>query len=209
MSSVHQRGIARDVIVVAASAGGLTPLRALLGSLAPGLPAGVAIVFHRNSFADGQLLPVLQRSSRLPVHEPHEGEAFLHGSIYLAPRDRHLCFAHGAFHLSRGPRLHAARPAADVLFTSAAEEFGTRVLGVVLSGAGFDGAQGCVAIKANGGLVIAQALDEASFPFMPKHAIRQDHVDAILTLPAIERAIIELAVGKTSASSALSAASTR
>jgi chemotaxis response regulator CheB len=82
-----------------------------------------------------------------------------------------------------------------VLFSSAAATCGPRVLGVALSGCGFDGARGCLAIKAAGGVVLAQDLREASFPFMPMQAIRQDHVDAILPLPALVAAVETLAGG--------------
>src|SRR5262245_35040338 len=66
--------VARDVVVVAASAGSLLPLRALCASLAPDLPAVLAIVFHRNPYSDGKILPILRRESRLPIVEPRDGE---------------------------------------------------------------------------------------------------------------------------------------
>jgi two-component system chemotaxis response regulator CheB len=88
--------------------------------------------------------------------------------------------------------MHHLRPAADALFCSAAAAYGPRVLGVVLSGGGFDGARGCLAIKAAGGMVLTQSPEEADFPFMPRHAIQQDHVDAALPLAGIIAAIPDL-----------------
>ncbi len=193
------RAIPRDVVVIAASAGGLEAFGTLASKLDPAIPAGIALVFHRNPFVDGDLLAVLRRFSRLPIVEPATGDRFEHGVVYLAPRDRHLVLD-GAndFVLDRGPLLHHShsRPAADALFCSAARACGPRVLGVVLSGCGFDGARGSLAIKAAGGMVLAQDLGEASFPFMPLHTIRQDHVDAVLPLPDLAEAVRTLAAGR-------------
>src|SRR5689334_12423298 len=97
---INAERVARDVIVIVASAGGLLPLRELCTSLAPDLPAALAVVFHRNPYSDGQILSILQRSSRVPVIEPEDGEPFVHGTVYLAPRDRHLLLDHGSFLLS-------------------------------------------------------------------------------------------------------------
>jgi two-component system chemotaxis response regulator CheB len=116
--------------------------------------------------------------------------------VFLAPRDRHLLFEDGVFRLSRGPKQHYVRPAADVLFASAAKTHGRRVLAVVLSGAGFDGASGCLAVKGAGGVVLAQDLKDAEIPFMPMHTIQRDHVDAVLPLPELTEAIAALAAGR-------------
>lgn len=186
----------RDVVVVAASAGGLEPLRTLCSTVAPDLPAGIAVVLHRNPYADGMILPVLRKHAAVPVVEPREGEPFARGTVFIAPRDRHLLLEDGAFHLSRGPKQHALRPAADPLFSSAAQAYGERVLAVVLSGGGFDGASGCLAVKDAGGVVLAQDLKEADMPFMPLHTIQKDHVDAVLPLPKLIEAIAALAGGR-------------
>jgi two-component system chemotaxis response regulator CheB len=194
--AINERRIPRDVVVVAASAGGLEAFGAFVAAIDPATPAGIAFVFHRSPFAQDHLVPILQRSSRLPIVEPAAGERFVHGRVFLAPRDRHLILdGDGAFALSRGPALHHSRPAADVLFNSAAASFGPRALAVVLSGCGFDGARGCQAIKAAGGMVLVQDLNEASFPWMPMHTIRYDHVDAVLPLPALAAAVETLAAG--------------
>lgn len=188
--------MARDVVVVAASAGGLEGLMRLLRALPAAVPAGIAAVVHRNRFADGQLREVLQGCSSLPVVEPESGVPFEHGRVYLAPRDHHLMLAHGAFQRSRGLPLHHLRPAADALFTTAASACGPRVLAVVLSGGGFDGAAGCLAISRQGGMAIVQAPGEAHFPFMPRHAISADHVEAALPLARMAEAIATLARGE-------------
>lgn len=193
--TLNAAGQVRDAIVIAASAGGLQPLAYLLGAMPPDLPAAIAIVFHRSPLADG-LLALLKRRSTLPLTEPESGTVFLRGEAYLAPRDHHLLLEDGIFRLDRGPALHSLRPAADVLFTTAAAAYGPRVAGIVLSGAGFDGARGAMAIKAAGGVVLVQAPDEAVFPWMPRYAIHFDHVDATLPLNGIAAAIPRLAAGE-------------
>ncbi|APR80461.1 Chemotaxis response regulator protein-glutamate methylesterase CheB [Minicystis rosea] len=116
--------------------------------------------------------------------------------MFLAPRDRHLLFEDGMFRLGRGPKQHFVRPAVDVLFESAAKAHGRRVVAVVLSGGGFDGAMGALAIKRAGGIVLAQDLEDADIPFMPMHTIQRDHVDAVLPLPKLIEAITALSAGK-------------
>ncbi|MFT3771928.1 MAG: chemotaxis protein CheB [Minicystis sp.] len=185
-----------DVVVIGASAGGLEALMRLLAELPADLPARIAIVFHRNRFTDGQILPILQRRSTLPVTEPATGSPFATGGVYLAPRDHHLEVEDGIFRLDRGPELHHLRPAADRLFVTAAEIFGPRVLGVVLSGGGFDGARGCLAIHERGGLVMVQAPEDASFPFMPEFTIAEDDVDLVLPIAEMAAAITALVRGE-------------
>src|SRR4051812_21911249 len=90
----------RDVVVVAASAGGLLPIQGLLSSLPAGLRVGLALVFHRNPYADGLLLPLLQKYSHFPLVEPIEGQPFELGKAFLAPRDQHLLLSDGNLHLS-------------------------------------------------------------------------------------------------------------
>lgn len=189
----HLFAPARDIVVIAASAGGLQALMALLSALPPDLPAAIAIAFHRSRFSDGMLLPILQKHSTLPVVEPPNGEVIAHGTVYLAPRDRHMELHGGVILLHRGPELHHARPAADALFVSAAATLGPRLVGIILSGGGFDGVRGCLAIKRAGGMVLVQKPDDAIIPFMPKSAISQDDVDGIMTAAEMPEVLVRLA----------------
>jgi two-component system chemotaxis response regulator CheB len=182
----------RDVVVVAASAGGFRSVAALASAFPADLPAGVALVLHRGRL-EVPLAGLLARRSHLRVVEPLDGTLFEHGRIYLAPSDQHLVFSGGCFFRSRGPKEHFTRPAADPLFRSAANEFGARVLGVVLSGYGADGADGARAVTAAGGLALAQDPWEASVPEMPRSAL--DHVSAVLPLAGLLEAIAVLARG--------------
>jgi two-component system chemotaxis response regulator CheB len=194
--AVNGERCVRDVVVVAASAGGFELIMRLAAALDPGLPAGVVLVLHRSPSYVGALLDLVQRRCRLRVIEPHGGEGFMHGAVYLAPRDRHLVLSRGSIWLSDGPREQFCRPAADPLFRSAAAEYGPRVLGVILSGANSDGARGCGAILAAGGITLAQDPSEAVAPSMPKGAIQNGSVTAVLSMAGIIKAIHELASGR-------------
>jgi two-component system chemotaxis response regulator CheB len=132
----------------------------------------------------------------LPVIEPRDGELVRSATVYVAPADRHLLLDDdGHARLSRGPQEHRFRPAVDPLFRSASHAYGRRVVGVVLSGGGADGVLGLMAIKAGGGVCLAQSPDEAAVRMMPVNAIQKDHVDAILTTPELAAILPRLARG--------------
>jgi len=95
----------------------------------------------------------------------------------VAPPDFHLILGEGVVHLSRGPKEHHTRPAIDPLFRSAAQVYGQRVIGVLLSGMLDDGVAGLTEIKRHGGLAIVQDLAEAGFPDMPKNALAKIEID--------------------------------
>jgi two-component system chemotaxis response regulator CheB len=183
------------VVVIGASAGGLAAVINLLCALPASLPAIVAIALHRSATAKVHLAPILERRSTLPVVEPGEGEPVKHGIVYIAPSDRHLLLEDGIARLGHGPREHWARPAIDPLFRSAAQAYGLRVVGVLLSGLGIDGVAGLRAIKRAGGLSLAQHPKEADFPAMPRNAICYDDVDAVFALAEMAAALGALAGG--------------
>jgi two-component system chemotaxis response regulator CheB len=129
--------------------------------------------------------------------EPENDERTRIGRIYVAPRDRHVVMDDGRFCLNRGPRQHFTRPAIDPLFVSAALHYKRQVVGVILSGGGDDGVDGLIAIKAAGGISIAQDPKEAKDPDMPHSAILFDHVDLVLPIAAMAPALLKLAKGDT------------
>ncbi|TXN43834.1 chemotaxis protein CheB [Methylobacterium sp. WL7] len=168
------------IIVIATSAGGLEPLLQIVAALPPTCRASVFVVQHIG--ANQSMLPdILGWRSRLPAAFAQHGEMIQHGRIYVAPPDHHMRLGFGAIWLDQGIKVHFARPAADPLFISAAETYGARVVGIVLSGANSDGAAGILAITAHGGLGLVQNLDEAEFPEMPRAALKLDHPEAPLT----------------------------
>jgi len=188
--------IKRDVIVIGASAGGVQPLKDLLQLLPPNLAAVVAIVLHRSPYHDTSLPVVLGRHALLSVLEPADRDPVLSGAVYVAPRDQHMIFEDGCVRLSRGAREHHTRPAIDPLFRSAAERYGPRVVGVLLSGMGSDGVSGLIAIKKAGGVSLVQHPGEARFERMPCTAIAEDDVDAMLTVDELASVLAAVARGE-------------
>jgi two-component system chemotaxis response regulator CheB len=161
----------RDVVVVAASAGGLQPLRSLLRDLSPALPAALLVVLHIPATGGRALPHILNRAGPLQASAAVDGEPLRPGRVYVAPPDQHLLVVQDAVRLSRGPRQNGVRPAADPLFRSAALNAGPRVTAVVLSGTLDDAALGSATVERLGGQVIVQDPDEADYDSMPRNAI--------------------------------------
>lgn len=177
------------IIVIALSAGGLKPLVRIVEALPPNFRASVFVVQHIG--ANPSILPdILDWHGSLPAAFGRHGEVIERGRIYVAPPDNHMRLSFGAILLDKGPKVHFARPAADTLFVSAAEAYGKRVVGIVLSGANNDGAVGIHAITGRGGLGLVQDLGEAKYPEMPLAALRYDHPEAPLTADQIAERIV-------------------
>ncbi len=174
----------RDIVVVGASAGGVPALQQFAASLPPGLEVAVLVVLHLPVYAKTVLHTILDRAGPFGATLAQDGEPIRHGMIYVSPADHHLVIEHERIRLTRGPRENRVRPCIDVLFRSAAVEFGARVIGIVLTGALDDGTAGLWAIKDRGGIAIAQRPDEASCDSMPKSALK--HVAVDFTLPISE-----------------------
>jgi two-component system chemotaxis response regulator CheB len=192
---INTERLVRDVVTIGASAGGVVALMRLLELLPSDLAATLTIVRHRSPFHETQLPLVLGRRAGLTVLEPTDGEAIQRGVVYVAPRDHHMVLYDGMVRLDRGPKQHRTRPAIDPLFRSAAAIYGRRVVGVLMSGMGGDGVSGLIDIKQSGGISLVQSPAEAQFPTMPSRAIREDDVDAALTVDGIAEALPVLAAG--------------
>jgi two-component system, chemotaxis family, protein-glutamate methylesterase/glutaminase len=182
-----------DIVVVGASAGGVEALVQLAGSLPADLPAAVFVVLHVPSTASSALPDILSRHSPLPASHAKDGEPIEPGHIYVAPPDHHLLLRSDHVHLTRGPRENGHRPAVDPLFRSAAREFAARVIGVVLSGALDDGTAGLAAVKARGGLAVAQDPADTLYPGMPASALEHVQVDHVLPAAALGALLTRLA----------------
>lgn len=192
----------RDIIVVGASTGGLQALRTLVGALPPRLEAAVFAVLHIGSHSPGYLPQLLSMAGPLPACHPYNGQRIEKGRIYVAPSDHHMRLAGEAIRLDRSAKVRHTRPAADPLFQSAAEAFGPRVVGVVLTGGDSDGSDGLATIANHGGVAIVQDPGEAQVPSMPMSALRTDHPDHCLPLAAIPPLLVALTRGDDPASDA-------
>ncbi len=191
-------GLRRDIVVIGASAGGVPALLKLASSLRADFPAAIFIVLHVG--AHQSLLPNLIASHGLnPAMHAIDGQLIRSGQIYIAPPDRHMLIEPHQVRLSRGAKEHHSRPAIDPLFRSAALHFGSRVIGVILSGRFDDGTAGLQAIKQRGGLAIVQDPLDAETPSMPKSVL--DHVTVDYCLKVDEMAAKLLQLVQTSADS--------
>jgi len=160
----------RDVVGIACSAGGLAPLRSLVGGLPEDLPASVLVVRHLARDSKLLLPVILTRDAVLPVDFAAHGEPVRAGQVRIAPPDRHLTVHDGSIRLSGTPKINRVRPSADALFRSLARWYGPRVVAVVLSGMLDDGAAGAAAVAARGGAVVVQDPADADFASMPREA---------------------------------------
>lgn len=193
-TAVNVDGIKRDIIVIGASAGGVQALSTLFAGLSDLRQAVVCVVLHRGR-EPSELTYVLGRRSALPIVEPDRNVRWKSGTIYVAPPDQHLLFAGNTVVVQRGPREHGTRPSIDPLFRSAAESYGRRVVGLLLTGSGEDGVSGLIAISDADGLTLAQDPEEAYMPYLPLNAIRYDDVAGVLPLDKLGPALAALAEG--------------
>jgi two-component system, chemotaxis family, protein-glutamate methylesterase/glutaminase len=183
----------RDIVVIGASAGGVEALTTLVRALPPDLPAALFVVVHVPPYGGSRLPAVLSRAGPQPAAHAVHGELIHPGRIYVAPPDRHLLVRQGWVDLSRGPRENHSRPAIDPLFRSAARSYGSRVVGIILSGALYDGSLGLMAVHTRGGLAIVQDPQEAVVESMPRSALKLVAADYVLPAADIAGVIAEFA----------------
>jgi two-component system chemotaxis response regulator CheB len=187
----------RDVVVIGGSAGAVEALKHLLPRLPRDLDAAIALTLHRHPSFASSLADVFDRGSTIPVVEPEQGQKFEPGHIYLAPQDRHMTVVDGVIALNRQPRQHHTRPAIDPLFRSAAQAYGDRVIGVLLTGNLSDGVGGLIEIKEQAGISLVQDPSEALFPSMPRNALIYDHVDLVFKIEHLAELLTKLVPGET------------
>jgi two-component system chemotaxis response regulator CheB len=192
-SEALRRGSRYDLVVMAASAGGVHALQAVLFALPADFQVPIAVVQHRSTRQPNLLARVLGRCTALAVKIAEPSEVMQPGTVYLAPPDLHLTVHRdGSFALSDGQKIRHVRSSANPLFESAAEAFGGRVIAVVLTGGDRDATDGVQSVKAHGGMVIAQ--DEATSEHfgMPHAAIETGCVDWVLPVEQIGPTLVKL-----------------
>jgi two-component system, chemotaxis family, protein-glutamate methylesterase/glutaminase len=173
------------IVVMGASLGGLSALKVVLKALPKDYQLALAVVMHRGADQGGGLVRALQEYCVLSVVEVEDKQSILLGHVFLAPAGYHMLVEEDHFALSTEAPVKYARPSIDVLFESAADYYGDRAIGVILTGANEDGAQGIAAIKREGGLTVVQDPATAEAATMPKGAISGTKVDMILPLREI------------------------
>jgi two-component system, chemotaxis family, protein-glutamate methylesterase/glutaminase len=174
----------KDIVVMGASAGGMEALQKVVARLPEDLPAALFVVWHLSPGAKSMLPSVLSKAGPLPAAHPADGDRIEPGRIYVAPNDHHMLLEKGYVRIARGPKENRFRPAIDPLFRSAAYVYGTRVIGVVLTGGLDDGTAGLWTIKLRGGTAVVQEPSDAAIRSMPLSAL--DNVAVDFKLPAAE-----------------------
>ena len=185
--------MAYELVVVGCSWGGLAALGRLLDHLPEDVDLPIVVAQHRGPDSlRGAFEATLRRGRPRPVVEVEDKDAIAPGRVYLAPPDYHLLVEPGSFALSVDERVQHARPSIDVLFESAADAYGERVIGVVLTGANADGAAGLARIAERGGAAIVQDPATAEAPEMPTAALAAAPAATVLPLERIGPHVAEL-----------------
>jgi two-component system chemotaxis response regulator CheB len=178
------------------SAGGVDALCELLPSLPAGLHVPVLIVLHLPRDRPSLLVQIFAGRCRRPVREPSDKEPIEPGVVYVAPPDYHMLVDEGPqICLSADDLVHFSRPSIDVLFESAADFYGERLLGIILTGANEDGANGLAAVHRAGGITVVQQPEGALAPYMLVSALKRVPADKVLSLADIGTLLHALAEG--------------
>ena len=188
-------GVGYDLVVVGTSWGGLHALRTLVGGLPESFQMAVTLVQHRHRDSDHVLRTLLQDGSSLRVCEVEDKMPLEHGHIYVAPPNYHTLVEPGHFSLSTEAPVRFSRPSIDVTFSSAADSYTHRTVGIVLTGANADGADGLRRISDRGGLALVQDPATAESPIMPAAAQEAVPRARVMSLQAMAAFLAALPAG--------------
>jgi len=175
-----------DAIVIGTSAGGVEALSVVLPALPAGVRAPVFVVLHLPRARPSLLVEIFSPRCALVVREAEDKQPVEPGTVYFAPPDYHLLIDEGpTVALSADEAVHFSRPSIDVLFESAADKYGERLLGIILTGASEDGASGLDAVRRAGGCTVVQQPQNAQASLMTEAALKRGPVDFVLPLERI------------------------
>ena len=181
-----------SVVGIGTSWGGLAAMSKLLGELPADFSLPVVVVQHRSKDSDRLLAELLQDATELKVSEVEDKEPLMPGTVYIAPADYHVLIDDGYLSLTVEEPVRFSRPSIDVMFSSAANTYGSGAIGVVLTGANEDGARGLSDIVKRGGRALVQDPRTAEIPIMPDAALKAVPSAEVLTLEALAPRLIEL-----------------
>ncbi|UKT65278.1 chemotaxis protein CheB [Pedobacter mucosus] len=187
----------KKIITIGASAGGFGAVSKVLTHLPENFPAAIFIVIHIGKDASNQIiLNTIQKSTRLKCEIAFDGCEIENSVVYIAPADHHLMVDKGTILVKNGATENNWRPSIDVLFRSAAANYDSCVIGIVLSGLLYDGTSGMNAIKRSGGVCIVQDPNEAQFADMPQNVLSNVSVDHQVSAEEIGYILIDLLAEK-------------
>lgn len=181
------------VVIIGGSAGSLNALLQILPDLPIFKSYALVIVLHRRGTDDLTLEGLIRLKAQTPVTIIEDKVELKNGFIYVAPSNYHLLFEkNNLFALDTSEKVNYSRPSIDVSFESAAEVYGSNLIGILLSGSNTDGTQGLKAIQNAGGTIIIQDPKSAEMPYMPSNAILNMTADYILNTEDILKFIIAI-----------------
>jgi two-component system chemotaxis response regulator CheB len=181
-----------SVVAIGTSWGGLAALTTLLRELPADFSIPMVVVQHRSPDSERLLGQLLQDATDLRVCEIEDKDELTPGTVHLAPANYHVLIEDGYASLSVEEPVRFSRPSIDVMLTSAADTYGAAAIGVVLTGANEDGAQGLAHIVKRGGRALVQNPKTAEIPIMPEAAIRAVPTAEVLSLDELVSRLIEL-----------------
>jgi two-component system CheB/CheR fusion protein len=184
------------VVGIGASAGGIQPLQQFFDNVSPDSGMAYVVVQHLSPDHTSMLAEILGRRAKIPVHEIRDGTAIEPDNVYVIAPGYTLTLSDGQFHLGEPVEKRGHRRPVDDFFRSLADEQAEKAFAIILSGTGTNGSAGCQAIKAAGGICIAQDPETAAFPGMPQSLIHTGYADQVLDakdIPGILRRYTERA----------------
>jgi two-component system chemotaxis response regulator CheB len=177
------------IIAIGTSTGGPNALQFVLSQIPADFPCSILVVQHMPEGFTEMFAKRLDECSALDVSEAKSGDLLISGRVLICPGNRHMMVRRmprgDMAVLSDGPPVNGHRPSVDVLFHSVAQEFALSAVGVIMTGMAEDGAEGLGAIKAAGGMTIAQSEDTCVVSGMPRAAIQKGHANKIIPLDGI------------------------
>jgi two-component system chemotaxis response regulator CheB len=182
------------IVAIGISTGGPNALQYVLSQIPADFAASTLIVQHMPEGFTEMFAKRLDECCALDVHEARSGDLLVAGRVLICPGNRHMMVRRmprgDMVVLSDGPPMNGHRPSADVLFHSVAQEFGLTAIGVIMTGMGDDGAEGLGAIKAAGGMTVAQSEDTCVVSGMPRAAIAKGYANKIVSLDALSSFLV-------------------
>ncbi len=185
-----------ECVIIGGSWGGIEAVGSILERLPEHFPLPIIVVLHQHRKSGSRIPEIFSRKCPLKVKEAEEKEALAPQTVYIAPPNYHLLVEKGgSLSLSVDKQVNFSRPSIDVSFMSAAEAYGDGLIGILLTGANHDGAEGVVIIKRYGGLVIIEDPDTAKVSTMPQSALSRTRVDQVLRLEDIPDFLLAITIG--------------
>lgn len=192
MTDNNKRKLRFDMVVIGASTGGPQAVKNVLKELPADFPVGIVYVQHTETSVYGQFAEWLNHQTDLAVRLARNDDYPSAGEVLVAPGGHHILFRGGKLVLEDTPPVMNIRPCVDYLFMSAAEQFGKRLIGLIMSGMGSDGARGCQEIVARGGFMIAQDKESSVIFGMARAAAERNGVSLMLPLDKISDQLKDL-----------------